>query len=101
MPVVRFLLIFLCLGVSVAQASPTSNEWRDCHKLAARALQACLDRIPGYTEEAQQKCWQDAQARQRLCYRMVQRQYDSSKDIAARRAAEEKAKAAAAASKSE
>ena len=67
-------------------ASPTSDEYRPCHQLAAKVLQHCLDERPGY-ENAQ--CWDSAKQTQAKCYADVRA---SHRPDPKRRAAEEAAR---------
>lgn len=55
-----------------AAASPTSDEFEDCHRLAAASLRHCLDESPGRLQEG---CWNQSQASARACYAGVHRSH--------------------------
>ena len=57
--------IALILVTSPVTASPTANEYQQCHRAAAEYLQRCLDERPGY-DNAQ--CWDRAKKLQAKCY---------------------------------
>ena len=86
--VTRFSLpaIGLVLFVELALASPTSNEYLKCHRMAAAALTACLDQATGNLPK---KCWVSSERANRNCYRSVQldHQPDGARRAAAQKAA--------------
>ena len=51
-------------AASLALASPTDNEFRTCHKLAAATLQHCLDEQPGADRP---QCWSKSRAAAKRC----------------------------------
>ena len=75
------------LCAELALASPTSDEYLKCHRLAAATLTACLDQAPG---QAPKKCWVTSERANRNCYRAVQldHQPDGARRAAAQKAAQ-------------
>ncbi|QRR35877.1 hypothetical protein JNX00_08460 [Hydrogenophaga sp. YM1] len=57
------------LALGTAWASPTSDEFRHCHRVAAAALQFCLDKNPGGRHG--EACWTQSRRQQQACYREV------------------------------
>lgn len=57
----------LGLAATAALASPTSNEYARCHRLAAATLEHCLNAQPG--AHASDACWTQSRQRQQVCYR--------------------------------
>ncbi|MES3023239.1 MAG: hypothetical protein V4857_16865 [Pseudomonadota bacterium] len=82
-PCLAFVLT-CCFGSSVA--SPTSNEYAPCHKLAAYSLTACLEQNPGYVND---KCWKESKRQNDACYAGVRESHRPDKaKIAAMKKAE-------------
>lgn len=84
----NYLMMILAASASaMAMASPTSDEFKACHRQASAALSACLDQQPGY-ENAE--CWSHARGVNSDCYRRVAESYRRTpeKEAAARRARE-------------
>jgi bifunctional DNA-binding transcriptional regulator/antitoxin component of YhaV-PrlF toxin-antitoxin module len=79
-------LAAILLNASPVWASPTSDEYRPCHRLAAEVLQRCLDERPGYENAP---CWDKAKTAQVSCYADVRANHRPDPK---RRAAEEAAR---------
>jgi hypothetical protein len=54
------------LFLSAALASPTSNQYEECHALAAAGLRSCLDAAG---TALPQHCWSDSRRHVQRCYR--------------------------------
>jgi hypothetical protein len=50
-----------------AWASPTPEDYRQCHRMAATVMQRCLDEAPGARHGNQ--CWEMSRQTQKTCYR--------------------------------
>lgn len=85
--VTRYLFpaIWIMFCAETALASPTSNEYLKCHRLAAASLMTCLDQEPG---KAPKKCWSASERENRNCYRELRQDHQPN---AARRAAAQEA----------
>jgi hypothetical protein len=89
--IIKILLatIGIALCTALALASPTSDDYRKCHRVAAATLTDCLDQTPG---QASTQCWATSERSNRNCYRSVQQDHQPN---AVRRAAAQKAEEAA------
>ena len=58
------------LFLSAALASPTSNQYEECHALAAASLRSCLDAAG---TALPQQCWSDSRRHVQRCYGEVRR----------------------------
>lgn len=67
-----YLLAALACGVPAAFASPTSDEFLHCHRMASSALLTCLDQSPGYKDG---KCWDSAKSLNDTCYDGVRKDH--------------------------
>ncbi|HJV76373.1 MAG TPA: hypothetical protein VJ654_19280 [Noviherbaspirillum sp.] len=67
-----FLLVALACRVSAAFASPTSDEFMQCHRVASSALLRCLDQSPGLQDD---KCWESTRSMNDACYDRVRKDY--------------------------
>lgn len=90
-PIRAVAFLWLVIGVWPAYASPTPDEYRQCHQLAAQSVQRCLDERPGYDSAP---CWRSAQDAQAKCYADLRASHRPdpkrrAAEDAARRASEE------------
>jgi hypothetical protein len=75
----RFSLAFLLSAFySLAIASPTSNEYLPCHKMAASMLLNCLDERPGYVND---QCWESSRHQTNVCYAEVKKSHRPDPDM--------------------
>ncbi len=70
---VACMALLYCLGSSYAVASPTSADYRECHRVAAATLQACLDKTPGY-RDASRDCGSQATRANDACYDRIRQE---------------------------
>ncbi len=69
-------MLLLCQGLTwtglslviaqTAWASPTPEDYRQCHRKAATVLRHCLDEAPGARHGNQ--CWETSRQTQKACY---------------------------------
>ena len=85
------LLVALACGVPAAFASPTSDEFMQCHQLASSALLKCLDQSPGHQNK---KCWDSVRSLNNACYDRVRKDHtpDAGRIEAEKRANEQRRK---------
>lgn len=82
------LIFFLACYVTLAGASPTSNEFEICHKMAAATLEMCLNQNQNTVDE---NCWDISKRRNATCYAKVNESHaPDRKKMAAEKAAMEK-----------
>ncbi len=62
----RLLATMALLAGGAALASPTDNEYQQCHRMAAATLQYCLDESPGNLHGP--GCWETSRRIQKRCY---------------------------------
>lgn len=60
------MAVMVLLAGNAALASPTSNEYQQCHRVAALTLQYCLDETPGNLHGP--GCWEKSRHSQERCY---------------------------------
>ena len=75
------------LGVSVINASPTSNEFEECHVLASKILLGCLNKNTNniYIDQ----CWSGSKLSYDSCHAGVMKRHDRSEMKKRRELAEE------------
>lgn len=90
---VASMVLLIFLGSTYAVASPTSADYRACHRKAAAILQACLDAAPGY-RDAGRDCGRQATRANDACYDIVRQegQPDRRRIDAERKAMEDRRK---------
>ncbi len=59
-------VLLLLVPVSVL-ASPSPDDYRQCHRAAATVLQRCLDAVPGSRHGS--RCWDQSRRANEACYR--------------------------------
>jgi len=64
------------LGVNVVNASPTSNEFEECHILASKSLLYCLNK--NMNSSSNGKCWIKSRASYKSCHTRVTKRHDRS-----------------------
>lgn len=67
-----YVLVALACAVPAAFASPTSDEFLNCHRMASSALLTCLDQRPGYQNG---NCWDSARSMNDACYDNVRKEH--------------------------
>jgi hypothetical protein len=88
----QFLFMLLTCHVCVAMASPTSNEFLPCHKMASAVLLHCLDEKTGHGAG---DCWDRSRNTNDTCYEDVWKSHRPDPDrIKAEKKAKEEAKKA-------
>lgn len=86
-----YLLLALACALPSAFASPTSDEFMPCHRLASSTLLQCLDQNPGLHDG---KCWDSARKLNEACYDKVRKDHrpDAGRIEAEKRANEQRRK---------
>ncbi|MFC1588815.1 hypothetical protein ACFL3P_00925 [Pseudomonadota bacterium] len=74
---IRTLITVCCLlNVGVVLASPTSNEFEECHKLASKYLFNCLNE--NMNSSSNGKCWIKSRESYKSCHTRVIKRHDRS-----------------------
>ena len=64
------------LGVNAVNASPTSNEFEECHVLASKSLLYCLNK--NMNSSSNGKCWIMSRESYKSCHTRVIKRHDRS-----------------------
>ena len=64
------------LGVNAVNASPTSNEFEECHVLASKSLLYCLNK--NMNSSSNGKCWIKSRESYKFCHTRVIKRHDRS-----------------------
>ena len=70
------LLLISLLAFSNANASPTSNEYEECHKLASKYLYNCLNE--NMNSSSNGKCWVKSRESYKSCHSRIIKKHDRS-----------------------
>ncbi len=73
---VGLVAVISVLGVNAVNASPTSNEFEECHVLASKILLDCLNRNTNSIHIGQ--CWPKSKSSYDVCHSEVMSRHDRS-----------------------